>query len=75
MAKIILEFDGVEEKIEAQTAIDGVKWKSVVWDLNQFIRNQLKHNDSIGIEAIRKLEDVQAEIFDLMEQDNLSLDN
>jgi len=43
--------------------------------LNQFIRNQLKHNDSIGIEAIRKLEDVQAEIFDLMEQDNLSLDN
>jgi hypothetical protein len=50
MAKVILEFDAVEEALEARTAIDGSKWKSLVWDLDQKLRNTIKYESSV-IEA------------------------
>ena len=47
MAKIILEFDGVEEAQDARTALDGMKWKSSMWDLDQKLRNTTKRGMSI----------------------------
>ena len=43
MGKIILEFDSEEESNDARTALDGHKWKSVVWDLDQELRSTVKH--------------------------------
>ena len=43
MSKIILEFDGTEEAGEAQNAIDGSKWKAVVWALDQKLRATTKY--------------------------------
>jgi hypothetical protein len=42
MSKIILEFDGIEEADDARTALDGVKWKIAMWDLDQWLRSQIK---------------------------------
>ena len=42
MSKITLEFD-TEEEEEARTALDGRKWKCVVWDLDQELRNITKY--------------------------------
>jgi hypothetical protein len=50
VAKVILEFDAIEEALEARTAIDGSKWKSLVWDLDQKLRNTTKYESSV-IEA------------------------
>jgi hypothetical protein len=47
MAKVILEFDAVEEAQEARTALDGNKWKSLVWDLDQKLRNTIKYESSV----------------------------
>jgi hypothetical protein len=47
MAKVILEFDAIEEALEARTAIDGNKWKSLVWDLDQKLRNTTKYESSV----------------------------
>lgn len=47
MGKIILEFDSVEEAQEARTALDGNKWKSLVWDLDQKLRNTIKYESSV----------------------------
>jgi hypothetical protein len=47
MAKVILEFDAIEEALEARTAIDGSKWKSLVWDLDQKLRNTTKYESSV----------------------------
>ena len=46
MSKIILEFDGTEEADEAQNAIDGSKWKAVVWALDQKLRATTKYGAS-----------------------------
>jgi len=43
MGKIILEFDSVEESIEAKNALDGTKWKIAMWDLDQKLRTVSKH--------------------------------
>ena len=47
MAKVILEFDAAEEALEARTALDGSKWKALVWDLDQKLRNTTKYGASV----------------------------
>ena len=46
MKKIILEFDGMEEADEARNALDGWKWKAVVWELDQKLRATTKYGAS-----------------------------
>ena len=45
--KVTIEFDGIEEQEELQSAIDGGKWKALVWDIDQELRKVLKYNSSI----------------------------
>ena len=67
--EIILKFDGIEESIQARDALNGSKWKSVVWDIGQFLRNHYKNgNDKI------KVEDVRKEIRDYLDNYGLNLD-
>ena len=47
MKKIILEFDGMEEADEARNALDGWKWKAVVWELDQKLRATTKYGASV----------------------------
>jgi hypothetical protein len=43
MGKIILEFDSIEEKDDARMALDGVKWKVAMWELDQLLRSVTKY--------------------------------
>ena len=47
MGKIILEFDSVEESQDARVALDAMKWKMAMWDLDQILRSTVKHGVSI----------------------------
>jgi len=47
MSKIILEFDSIEGAAEVQDAINGWKWKSVVYDLDQKLRETIKYSNPI----------------------------
>ncbi len=44
MTKIILEFDSIEE---AQTALNGHRWKMAMWELDQELRNTTKYGKSV----------------------------
>ena len=46
MAKITLEFDAIEEAQEVQNAINGSKWRALVWDLDQKLRQTTKYSAS-----------------------------
>ena len=48
MGKIILEFDSVEEKDDARTALDGYKWKIAMWDLDLTLRSTTKYGVSMS---------------------------
>ena len=66
---LLLKFDGIEESIQARDALNGSKWKSVVWDINEFLRNHSKN----GHETI-KIEDVRKEIRDYLDDYGLNLE-
>lgn len=72
MGKVTFEFDSVEEVDEIRTALDGVRWVSVVWDLDQYLRNKVKHcpdnEDFYAYEAIRN------KLHSLLQESNLNLD-
>jgi hypothetical protein len=45
--KVILEFDGDEERDDLQVALDGYKWKNSMWELDQRLRKITKYQVSI----------------------------
>jgi hypothetical protein len=62
MSKVIIEFDGVEEQEDIQSALNGYKWKLAMWDLDQELRNTTKYGKSViktdGSEACGVEDDV-----------------
>jgi len=61
MAKIILEFDGVEETQDARTALNGMSWKNSMWDLDQKLRNTTKRGMSI-LATNKEASDIEVEV-------------
>jgi hypothetical protein len=53
--KVILEFDGIEEQVEYQNAIDGWKYRSILTDIKQMIRSKEKHTEeqTISLDELR----------------------
>lgn len=82
MAKIILEFDSLEESEDARVALDGYKWKLAMWDLDQKLRSIVKYNASLvthnepstnaEIEVADKLRE---EIRDILNGYNINLED
>jgi hypothetical protein len=75
MGKIILEFDGIEDAEDAQIALDAVKWKIAMWDLDLWLRSQIKHApDSMSDDTYKAFEDCREKLCEILEDSNLHLD-
>lgn len=79
MGKIILEFDSFEEKDDARDALDGYKWKLVVWDLDQHLRSVVKYgsyeNRQATEEEMNFADKLREEIRDILNGYGIDLDN
>lgn len=47
MGKIILEFDSTSEQQEAEDSLNGSKWKNIIWQLDQKLRETTKYGKSV----------------------------
>lgn len=65
MAKVILEFDSLEEADDARDALDGYKWKLAVWDIDQQLRASIKYDEKLHPEV--------REAFDKLREDIRSI--
>jgi len=74
MAKVILEFNPDEDREDMESAINGWKWKMLVWDLDQHLRSELKYNDKITGEVYEALEKVREHLHELKNESGLILD-
>ncbi len=74
MAKVTLEYDFNEERDEMESAINGWKWKMVVWDLDQHLRSEMKYNDKITEEEYVALEIIREKLHELKDEHGLILD-
>jgi hypothetical protein len=79
MGKIILEFDSIEEKDDARMALDGVKWKVAMWELDQLLRSVTKYGTFDGREATAAeqgmAEALREHIRDILRESNLNLED
>jgi hypothetical protein len=78
---IILEF-GDDETKEAETALNGWKWKLAMYDLDQILRSTVKHNVSIlnknqqATDAeINVADKIREELREILQQYNLNLND
>jgi pilus assembly protein TadC len=81
MAKVILEFDGIEEQEELRTALDGYKYKFSIAELDQKLRSCLKNGISIletsqdiSDEEYKILEKVREELREILNDNNLTIE-
>ena len=71
--KVTIEFND-DEREDLQTALDGYKWKLLVWDLNQKLRTYLKYDTSIDGVRYEMVEEIKRDLFELLDDYNLTLD-
>jgi len=74
MAKVTLEFDPMEEREDMEAAINGRKWKMLVWDLDQQLRKELKYNDKLIGEAYEAVEKIRETLHELKSDAGLTMD-
>ena len=79
MGKIILEFDSIEEQNDARMALDGIKWKNAMWELDQVLRSVTKYGSFENRQATGDEQDmadkVRDVIRDILNESNLNLDD
>jgi hypothetical protein len=74
MAKVILEFDSNEEREDMESAINGWKWKMVVWNFDQRMRAIYKYEDNHTQEVYDMLEKLRNELRGMLSEEGLNLD-
>lgn len=74
MGKIILEFDSEEEAENAKTALDGWKWKHSMWELDQFLRNEVKYNEKNPPDTDKAYETVRDKIREILSDNEIQLE-
>jgi len=74
MAKVTIEFDPAEDLEEMESALNGWKWKMLVWDLDQHLRSKLKWDDKLTGEAYEAVEKIREKLHELRSESGLSLD-
>lgn len=74
MAKVTLEFDSFDDREEMESALNGAKWKMLVWDLDQHLRSELKYNDAITGDVYEALEKLRDKLHELKTDSGLTLE-
>lgn len=74
--KAILEFDLPEEQSEFDFASRGHKWSFALWELDQWLRSQMKYNDhNMTEEEYNAYEKCRNQLRDFMQDNGVSFDD
>lgn len=80
MSKVTIEFDRIEEAEELRTALDGHKYKNLIWELDQKLRSVHKYGTALEgnreateaeMDICEKLRDI---IREMLREDNLTIE-
>lgn len=68
-----LRFELPEDQDDFQVATNGYKWRMVVWDLNQRLREKMKYHD-LKDNEYEICEDIRNYINELLQEQGLNFD-
>jgi hypothetical protein len=72
--KVIIEFSDEDAASDAQVALDGWKWKSAIWELDQHLRNEVKYNEKLPSEVGEAYEKLRDKIREILSDSNLTME-
>jgi len=73
--KAILEFNLPDDQPEFDNAINGTKWSLVAWELDQWLRSQIKYSpDDMSQEAYEAFEQCRDKLHEIKNEYNLNFD-
>jgi hypothetical protein len=72
--KATLEFNLPDDQEDFNDAVNGQRWRLMVWDFDQYLRSELKYNDKLSSEQYKVYEQVRDTLWQKINEDNLSLD-
>jgi hypothetical protein len=73
MGKVTIEFDSVEEQDDIRDALDGFKWRMITWELDEFLRTEMKYNEKLSNLEYEFAEKTREELRERINSYNLSL--
>ena len=73
MAKVTIEFDSIEDKEEMDVCINGGKWYTLAWQLDQYLRGRLKY-ENLSEDAYKALDEARDKLHELRSEDGLTFD-
>jgi molecular chaperone GrpE (heat shock protein) len=68
--KAILKFDLPEEQEEFNDAVNGNAFKAVIWELDQWMRSQLKHED-LPDDVHDKVQEIRDQLHSILDDNNV----
>ena len=72
--KAILEFDLPDNQHDFDCAVDGSKWMSAMWELNEWLRSQTKYPpDTMSDDTHQAFEDARAKLYEILNEEGLKL--
>lgn len=74
MAKVTLEFDFHEEEANIKDALDGYKWRKVVWEIDSKLRNELKYNEKLNKQVRKSYEKLRSDIREILNDNELLME-
>jgi len=70
MAKVTIEFDTVEDKDEMEMCLNGMKWYSLAWEIDQYLRGRLKYSE-LSEEVYKELSETREKLHEIMREEGL----
>jgi hypothetical protein len=72
MAKVTIEFYTVEDHLEMETFLNGSKWYSVAWELDQYFRSRMKYENDISEDTYNAVEAARGKLRELMQENGVT---
>jgi len=73
MAKVTIEFDTIEDKDEMEMCLNGSKWYSLAWEIDQYMRSRLKYCE-LSEEVYKELDAAREKLHEIMREEGLTFD-
>jgi hypothetical protein len=72
--KATLEFNLPDEREVFETAVKGWDYYMVLNDFDQWLRNQIKHNDMLSEQDAERYQKLREKLYDLLDERGLKME-
>lgn len=73
--KAIIEYNLPDEESEYRTAMNGQRYQTSLWEIDQFLRSKIKYDDNLTQDQHDTYQLVREKVREIMFENNVSLDD